>query len=230
MSTLLIIISVLFALVPQQKERIDWSKVVPFKTTRAEVEAMLGPPTWGKGYILSYDTKDDRITVWYGGAKTLQGNRCQWVLPENTVFDFVYAPKKKFPLADMKLDLAKFTKRKALEMEDDFYYDNPVEGLTLTTRLVDGQEMFLSLERGPDQALKQKYCKSAADQNWRQIIPGQTTRIEVQQLLGPSNERYSASYDLKDGNLFIAYSTGPCGTEKERWLECPRADSCFLPF
>jgi len=159
MRKFLLIVTVSLALSSQQRERIEWCRVVPFQTTRAEIEARLGAPTFGSGYVLSYDTKDDRITIWYGGARTSKSDPCKWELPADAVFSFVYAPKKKFPLADLKVDLTKFKKEKALEMVNDFYYYNPEEGLTLTTRLVEGEEMFLSLERDPDQALRQKYCK-----------------------------------------------------------------------
>ena len=77
------------------------------------------------------------------------------------MLSFLYAPKKKFPLAELKVDLTNFKKEKAIEMVDDFYYYNAAEGLTLTTRLVEGKEMFLSLERNPNQAQRQKFCKDA---------------------------------------------------------------------
>lgn len=159
MRTLLAIVVGSLVLFFQQQERIDWCKIVPFQTTRAEIEGTFGTPTFGTDYILSYDTNDDRITVWYGGVKSRENNPCKWVLPEDTVLSFFYAPKKKFPLAELKLDLTKFQKRKALEMVNDFYYDNPAEGLTLETRLVDGEEMLLGIERGPNQALREKHCK-----------------------------------------------------------------------
>jgi hypothetical protein len=62
-------------------------------------------------------------------------------------------------LSQLNVDLIKFKKEKAVEMVNDFYYYNPADGLTLTTRLVDGEERFLTLERDPNQALREKYCK-----------------------------------------------------------------------
>ena len=155
----LLISLLLFTVTTQKVERIDWFKIVPFHTTRAEVETILGAPVMGSDYVFSYDTRDDRITVWYGGAKPWKDDPCKWALPEDSVFSFVYAPKKKFPLSELNVDLSKFKKEKAVEMVNDFYYYNPAEGLTLTTRLVDGEERFLTLERNPNQALREKYCK-----------------------------------------------------------------------
>ena len=158
MRILLSILLVMLVHFAQQKERIDWAKIVPFETTRDQIEAKFGKPTFGSDYVLSYDTKDDRITVWYGGVKRRENSPCNWVLPKDTVLSFVYAPKKKFPLSELPVDLTRFQKHKAFEMENDYYYHNPTDGLTLTTRMVDGEEMFLSLERDPDQAQRQKNC------------------------------------------------------------------------
>lgn len=159
MRSLLIIIGVSLALSFQQEERIDWCKIVPFQTTRAEVEAKWGAPIRGTGHVFTYDAKEERITIWYGGVKPRENSPCKWVLPEDTVLSFVFVPRKNFRLAELKVDLTKFKKEKAVEMVNDFYYYNPAEGLTLTTRLVEGEEVLLSLERDPDQALSEKYCK-----------------------------------------------------------------------
>jgi len=50
--------------------------------------------------------------------------------------------------------------------------------------------------------------------NWRQIVPGRSTKSDVEKLLGVSDESYSAGYDLADGTLSVIYSAGPCGAKK----------------
>jgi hypothetical protein len=52
-------------------------------------------------------------------------------------------------------------------------------------------------------------------QDWRQIVPLKTTRTEVERLLGPSKEAYFAEYQLKEGSLFIEYSSGPCRPDRK---------------
>ncbi len=145
-------------LVGFQKKQIDWRAFVPFLTTRNEVEADLGAPFSGKEYIWTYDTPDERITVWYGGAKTAAIDDCRWNIPNDTIFNFLLAPKKRVRLADMNIDLSKFQKQKALEMVQDYYYYNENEGITITTRVTDGEEILLSIERGPSAAQKKTHC------------------------------------------------------------------------
>jgi hypothetical protein len=52
-------------------------------------------------------------------------------------------------------------------------------------------------------------------QDWPKIIPVKTARPEVEQLLGPSNGAYFGEYDLKDGILFVEYSSGPCRPDRK---------------
>ena len=120
---------------------------------------MLGNATLGTGYILSYETAGDRITVWYGGVKRRTDSSCQWKLPADTVLSFVYAPKKQLSLSELGVDLSKFRKQREPELVNDFHYYNPAEGLTLTTRIIEGEEMLLSVERDPKQELRAKYCE-----------------------------------------------------------------------
>lgn len=154
----LLLICLLSVVSGTQEGRIDWCKIIPFQTTRAEIEMALGPPIRRDGYVLSYDSRNERLTVWYGGAKPRKSDPCKWNLSEDTVFSFVYVPKENIPLTKLNIDLTKFKKEKAVEMVNDFYYYNPTEGLTLTTRLINGEEILLSVERNPNEKLREKYC------------------------------------------------------------------------
>src|SRR5215475_646532 len=58
-------------------------------------------------------------------------------------------------------------------------------------------------------------------QNWRQLMPLHSTRAEVEHLLGVTHQAYSAQYQLKDGSLFIEYSSGPCRKEREGGYNVP---------
>src|SRR5687767_3401542 len=59
------------------------------------------------------------------------------------------------------------------------------------------------------------------DQDWRLIVPLKSTRGDVERLLGPTKEAYFAIYQLKKGNLFIEYSSGPCRPDREGGWNVP---------
>jgi len=54
-------------------------------------------------------------------------------------------------------------------------------------------------------------------QDWRKIVPLKSTRTEVEALLGAAQGAYSAIYQLREGSLFIEYSSGPCRPERKGW-------------
>src|SRR5690349_13702778 len=62
-------------------------------------------------------------------------------------------------------------------------------------------------------------CANAQD--WRKIAPLISTRSEVEALLGPSDGAFSAIYQLKEGSLFIEYSSGFCRPERNGGWNVP---------
>lgn len=59
-------------------------------------------------------------------------------------------------------------------------------------------------------------------QDWRQIVPLKSTRAEVERLLGSTTGAYFGQYELKQGSLFIEYSSGPCRPERKGGWNVPR--------
>ena len=59
-------------------------------------------------------------------------------------------------------------------------------------------------------------------QDWRQIEPLKSTRADVERLLGSTTGAYFGEYELKQGSLFIEYSSGPCRPERKGGWNVPR--------
>ena len=147
------------ALTAFQSKHIDWKTLLPLVTDRTQVEAIVGPPASGNNNVFTYETLDEKINVWYGGGKLLGKDVCCWKVSDKILFKFVLTPKRMLPLTEMNIDLTAFTKQKAPEMVNDYYYYNENEGLTITTRMVDGVEVLLSIERGPNYAQREGHCR-----------------------------------------------------------------------
>lgn len=52
------------------------------------------------------------------------------------------------------------------------------------------------------------------DPDWRKLVPLQSTRADVERLLGPNDKSYGVDYELTDGVPSIEYSSGPCRKER----------------
>ena len=58
-------------------------------------------------------------------------------------------------------------------------------------------------------------------QEWRKILPMNSTRAEVEAILGQADEGFEVLYQLQDGKLSIEYSTGPCTSERKGGWNVP---------
>jgi hypothetical protein len=154
----LLFVSLLFGFLCFQKESYKWQRIVPLVTKRSEVEALLGAPVRGSGYILTYETQDEGIMIWYGGAKTSQDDPCRWNIPSDTVFSFVVGPKKKMLVSDVKFDLKNFSKFKDPEIGDHFHYFDFQDGIRFSTWMTNGEEVIGSFSCAPNEVDTKKYC------------------------------------------------------------------------
>jgi hypothetical protein len=68
------------------------------------------------------------------------------------------------------------------------------------------------------------------DPDWRKLVPLQSTRADVERLLGPSKEAYFADYKLEEGNLSVIYSSGPCGAGRTGGWNVPKDKVVSLSF
>jgi hypothetical protein len=59
-------------------------------------------------------------------------------------------------------------------------------------------------------------------QSWRKFEPLNTTRADVETVLGSGGEGYEVAYQLTDGKLSIEYSSGPCTSERKGGWNVPK--------
>jgi len=154
----LLIVTLLFGFLYFQKESYKWQRIVPLVTKRSEVEVLLGPPVRGSRYILTYETQDEGITIWYGGVKPGKDNPCKWNVSSDTVLSFVVGPKKKMLVSDVKLDLKNFSKFKDPEIGDHFHYFDFQDGIRFSTTMTNGEEVIGSFSCDPKEVDTKKYC------------------------------------------------------------------------
>lgn len=113
-----------------------WRGIEPLRSTRADVERLLGPPTETKGgYSVIYLRPDETVIINYA-----QGLPCgigehysQWRVPRWTVESISITPLKEIRLAQLGIDESKYEKRSGGHLPEDVYYINDQDGETLIT-------------------------------------------------------------------------------------------------
>lgn len=115
---------VVLLLAAAQAQAKEWRRVVPLRTTRAEVERRLGKPRGGY-----HELKTERAFVVYSGGRGCDGGE-GWNVPRNTVVQIIVTPKKRLRLSALRLDMKKFAKSADPEVPTHALYTDKEAGLT----------------------------------------------------------------------------------------------------
>lgn len=118
-----------------------WNGITPIKSTRADVEKILGKPESSSvaKHAAVYRTKDGEVFVLYSSGLCDVDSSHGWNLPELTVISISFNPDYPNPykFSDLKIDRSKFKKSHdpgSLHLVD---YTNEADGIVLTVDITD---------------------------------------------------------------------------------------------
>jgi hypothetical protein len=103
----------------------DWHGIIPLRSTRADVERMLGLSSYGGGY--AYETPNERVFFTYSSGECNEFRT--WNAPRDTVVMIISYPKTKPLLSDLRLDLKRY-KRTSDCNPGSFHYTEEREGIS----------------------------------------------------------------------------------------------------
>lgn len=106
-----------------------WKGIVPLRSTRAEVERLLGAPVRPCKEGCTYDTKSEGVFVRYSGEPCEEGEANRWRVPPHTVISLTVYASRKPNLSDLKLDRKRFKKTNDPELHGYYTYENEEDGV-----------------------------------------------------------------------------------------------------
>lgn len=141
-----------------------WKKIKVFETKRSEVEKLLGKanPDFSKIYTV-YSTPEGTVAIVYSDTPCTiaPGEKGDFNVEKDTVLDYHVSFEKPFPLSELNWKKENYKRSPDPHRLDVFAYDNPSEGVWITTGFVDGTEMVGSLWfRGTDEQKRRCQCKN----------------------------------------------------------------------
>lgn len=131
----------------------DWKKIVPLKTTRAEVETTFGRATGA--FEVLYQLKAGRLSIEYSSGPCRPDRKGGWNVLENVVVSVYFSPKRPKRVSEIKLDPTKFRKVIDDHVLGAIYYINDEEGITYAVQ----QGKVDYVEYGPPKKYDYLYCK-----------------------------------------------------------------------
>jgi hypothetical protein len=141
----------------------EWNGIVPLKSTRVDVEKILGKPLPHSvaKHAAAYETKEERVSVTYSTGYCREDPNHGWDVPELTVISVMVTPNASPKLSDLKLDGGKFKKSQDPEILNLVYFTNEQDGVTVgADNWSDTVEWF---RYTPQSAFNNLLCKKLKD-------------------------------------------------------------------
>jgi hypothetical protein len=126
-----------------------WRGIVPLKSTRTDVERLLGKPLPGdiSSYV-TYQLETEEVRVVYADKKLCtRPDKCDCRVPNDTVLHVVIRLKRTLSFSSLKLDLAKFHPIVNPENPNNVAYSNSDTGLMYV--ISKSADLVLYVQYGP---------------------------------------------------------------------------------
>lgn len=123
----------------------SWQRFVPMRSSRSDVERLLGPPRSSLGEIYIYDSPESRIDVSYSSDPCNNGGTKLWASGTDVVTRITVSPQKLLLVQNLGLDKAKYIRIQNDHPENWVRYLNSDEGITIEAVLNNGCERVISI-------------------------------------------------------------------------------------
>lgn len=121
-----------------------WRKITPMRSTRANVERLLGANE--KSYGVVYELTDGVLSIEYSSGPCRKERKGGWNVPEDVVISFSFSARNKQREADLNLNRKKFRRVVDTHTHGIVYYINNKDGVMYEVQRgeVDSVEYFPS--------------------------------------------------------------------------------------
>ncbi|HEV2803162.1 MAG TPA: hypothetical protein VGW12_22030 [Pyrinomonadaceae bacterium] len=116
----------------------EWRGIVPLRSTRADVERLLGPtiddPGNKNNYVETYRAEEETVTILYSDGPLCNGYLLRgYRVPKDTVVRIIVRPVP-FPFSDLELDKDKYKEHSGGHVLDLSYFTDEEEGVSYEVR------------------------------------------------------------------------------------------------
>ena len=157
----------------------EWRGIIPLKSTRVDVERLLGKPTESG----RYEFKEEKATIMYSGGPCDRKQNCECLVAEDTVLAIHVIPQVKIRFSKLSLAKSQYKRFKSSPDMPSVTYINTTEGLRyMINERLDSVENIDFLPSAKD-------CQGLVGRilipvnQWRGIRPLFSTREDVENLL-----------------------------------------------
>jgi hypothetical protein len=137
-----------------------WRTITPLRSTRADVERLLGPND-KSSYGVVYELTDGVLSIEYSSGPCRKERRGGWNVPQGVVISFSFSARNKQRERDLKLNRKKFRRVVDTHTHGIIYYINAENGIMYQTQ----QGLVDSIEYFPPKRYDHLHCGDPANEN-----------------------------------------------------------------
>ena len=138
------------------EETKGWRGLVPLRAKRSDVDKLLGAPTDSRGRTEIYQTKTEKVEIWYSSGHCGDGQ--VWNVPRDVVIRIVITPETRVLVQDLRL--SGYLQVKEAHPENWIQYWSPDGGIMVQAIRMDSAEEVLNLTYQPGKADESLRCRS----------------------------------------------------------------------
>jgi hypothetical protein len=194
----------------------EWRGITPLKSTRNDVEHLLGKPN----QLGRYEIQNERVTITYSEGPcnrafgALAKANCECLVVKDTVLKIAVTFDSAVTVSKLGVNKRKY-ERTAVDgaYRPTATYSDFTEGVVYTIR--ESEDAVANIDYLPsakdcEDVIRSR--RSAAINSWQGIVPLRSTRAEVEQLLGPPKSSLGEIYlyDTSENRVSVSYTSDPC--------------------
>jgi hypothetical protein len=126
-----------------------WRGLVPIKSSRADVERLLGSPTGSVAGSYSYETKEEKVRVLYSQGLCEPSLEGRWKVPSDTVLSITVFPQTTVLVNRLRLDNRIYKRSQEAHPENWVWYVSSETGVMIQAIRNNGCEEVMSITYRP---------------------------------------------------------------------------------
>ena len=194
----------------------EWKGLTPLRSTRADVERLLGKPN----QLGRYEIQNERVTITYSEGPCISAfgalaeANCECLVAKDIVLKIAVTFDSPVTVSKLAIDKKKY-ERTAVDAayEPTATYSDFTEGVVYTIRESDDAVTNIDYFRAASDCENINRTQAPAAVNrWQGIVPLRSTRAEVERQLGPPKSSLGEiyRYDTSENRVYVSYTSDPC--------------------
>lgn len=194
----------------------EWRGIVPLKSTKADVERLLGEPN----QLGRYEIENELVSIFYSKAicvdrYNLAKPICECFVPKDTVLRIAVTLNRAVKVSQFGIDKNNYERTLFNANPPTATYANFKDGVVYTIRESDDAVTnidYLPSAKDCEATVRAQQQAAAPANVWQGIVPFSSTRSDVERLLGASKSSIGETYiyETAENRVDVSYSSDPC--------------------